>query len=165
MRISAIFAIAENGIIGKDNDIPWKMKDDLKFFMQTTLGHPIIMGRRTYESFGSKPLKGRRNIILTRNSAYQAEGCEITTGLEAAIAMCEGEEEIFVIGGAGIYEEAFEKNLIDRQYKTLIHAEVEGDTRLTLPSDENWEVVEVHSHQADERNEYAYTFVTLDRKN
>lgn len=161
--INAIYAVSENGVIGKDNDLPWKLRDDLKFFMKKTMGHPIIMGRKSFESLG-KPLPKRRNIVVSRNSDFRPEGVEVYASLEAALEAVKGEGEVFITGGAGVYRESIEKGYVNRIYETLVHAEVEGDTFFSLPDPQNWEIVEVDARQADERNEYAYTFRTLEKK-
>lgn len=161
--VNAIYAVSENGVIGKDNDLPWKLKDDLKFFMNKTVGFPIIMGRRSYQSLG-KPLPRRRNIVVSRNPDFQPEGVEVYASLEEALDTLKEEPEVFITGGAGVYKESIEKGYVNRIYETLVHAEVEGDTFFELPDPENWEIVAVDARQADERNEYAYTFRTLKRK-
>jgi dihydrofolate reductase len=162
-QLAAIYAIAENGAIGKGNTIPWRLPADLRHFKKLTTGHPIIMGRKTFESLG-RPLPKRRNILITRNPDYRVEGVEVVHSLEEAVALCEGAEQAFLIGGAQIYQEAFEKGLVDRIYETLVHAEVEGDTFLQRPGEAEWEVLQVESHQADEKNEYAYTYVVRGKR-
>ena len=160
-QIAAIFAISENGAIGKNNQIPWRLPADLKHFKQLTIGKPIIMGRKTWESLG-RPLPKRRNIVVTRNKAYQAVGAEVVNSLEEAMALCADDPAVFIIGGAAIYEETITKGWVTRIHKTLVHAEVEGDTFLDL-SLEEWTIQKVEAHQADEKNEYAYTFLVLER--
>ena len=160
--ISAIYAVSENGVIGKDNDLPWHLPNDFRFFKQYTMGKPILMGRKSFEALG-KPLPGRRNIVITRNSNYQAEGVEIAHSLESAIALCKDAPEICISGGAGIYRLSIEKGYVDLIKETLVHAEVEGDTFFQLPNPEEWEIVEVDARQADDRHEFAYTFRTLKR--
>ena len=126
-RLSLIAAVAANGVIGSDNALPWRLPEDLKRFKALTLGHPVIMGRRTYESIG-RPLPGRRNIVISRNAAFAAAGCETAASLESAIAACAGTAgEIFVIGGAQIYAEALP--LARRLYLTEIRADFPGDAR------------------------------------
>ena len=158
MIISAIFAISENGVIGKDNGIPWKMPADIRRFKRITKGHSVIMGRYTYESVG-RPLKNRRNIIVSRKKGFAPEGCEVVSSLSEAIALCEGEKEVFLVGGSGIYHEGFEKGFTNKIYKTIVHADIEGDVFLNLPDESQWKITEVESHQADEKNEYAYTYI------
>jgi dihydrofolate reductase len=163
MIVSAIFAISENGIIGRDNDIPWRLPADLRRFMKITSGHSVIMGRKTFESMNG-PLPRRRNIVLSRNPDYPCNGCELSPDLGSALKMCEGETEVFIIGGAGVYSEAFEKGWVQKIYQTLVHADVEGDTRLDLPDFSDWEVEAVQSNPADDRNEFAFTYIDRVRK-
>ncbi len=126
-RLSLIAAVAANGVIGSDNAMPWRLPEDLKRFKTLTLGHPVIMGRKTYESIG-RPLPGRRNIVITRNPAYRADGCEAMGSLEAALAACNGTtDEVFGIGGAQIYAEALP--LAQRLYLTEIRRDFPGDAR------------------------------------
>ena len=160
-RVAAIFAISENHVIGSDNDIPWRLSNDLKHFKKLTTGKPIIMGRKTWESLG-RPLPRRRNIVITRNTSFEAHGAEVVHSLQEALDLCADEPEVFIVGGAAIYREAILNGHVSVIYKTLVHAEVDGDTFLHLPED-GWEVTQVESHQADEKNEYAYTFLTLER--
>ncbi|MCI4671467.1 MAG: dihydrofolate reductase [Bacteroidia bacterium] len=161
--IAAIYAVSENGVIGKDNDLPWKLKDDLKFFMNTTMGFPIIMGRKSFESLG-KPLPKRRNIVISRNPTFNPEGVEMCRSLEEAIDLLKEEALIFITGGAGVYKESIDKGYVNKIFETLVHADVEGDTFFKLPNPDNWEITDVDARQADDRNEYAYTFRTLIKK-
>ena len=162
MIVSIIVAMAENGVIGKDNDLPWRLPADLKHFKQTTTGHSIIMGRKTYESIG-RPLPKRRNIVITRNAEWKAEGVEVANSLAAALEMCREEKEVFVIGGGSIYALAFEENLVDKAYVTLVHEEFEGDTYFELPDKAAWVVTEEELHQPDEKNAYSYSFITFSK--
>lgn len=162
--IAVIYAASENDVIGKDNDIPWKLSADLKRFKQLTTGHPIIMGRKTFESLG-RPLPRRRNLVITRNSEYASVGIELFPSLESALAACEQEAKAFVIGGAGLFAESIAKGLVDTIFFTRVHAEVDGDVFYPLPDEKEWEIVEVASNQADEKNEFAYTYITLEKKN
>ncbi|MEM6764086.1 MAG: dihydrofolate reductase [Bacteroidota bacterium] len=153
--ISAIYAISENQVLGKNNDIPWRLSDDLKMFKRTTLGKPIIMGRKTFESLG-KPLPKRRNIVVSRSMPQEVEGYEVYRSLDEAITAC-SEPEIFIIGGAQLFQEAFDKGYIHRVYETLVHAEVEGDVFFSLPDAGMWTTTKVDSFQANEKNEFAFT--------
>ncbi|MEL6633126.1 MAG: dihydrofolate reductase [Bacteroidota bacterium] len=162
--IVAIYAVSENGVIGKENDLPWKLPKDLKHFMNLTLGKCVIMGRKSFDSLGRKPLPRRRNIIVTRQKDFQAAGVEVAHSLEKAIAMCQDEAEICISGGAGIYRESIEKGFVTRIYETLVHADVEGDTYFELPAPDTWEIVDFEAHQADEKHAFAYTFRTLEKK-
>ena len=167
MIVSAIAAVADNGVIGRKNDLPWHLPDDMQFFKQTTLGHPIITGRKNYESIPPKfrPLKGRLNVVITRDADYQAPGAAVVTSLEAALerAKEEGKEEVFIIGGGQIFREALEKDLVDRLYMTFVHADVEGDTHFPAIDAADWQERGRERHEADERHAYAFSFVTLDR--
>lgn len=122
--LSLIAAMARNRVIGRDNQLPWRLPEDLRYFKATTLGKPVIMGRKTWESLG-RPLPGRRNIVVTRNAGYVAAGAEIATSLAAAVAAVDAADEAFVIGGAELYAQALQ--LADRLYLTEIETEVEGD--------------------------------------
>jgi dihydrofolate reductase len=123
--ISLIAAMAENRVIGRDNAIPWRLPDDLKRFRQITMGHPVIMGRKTFESI-AKPLPGRKNIIITRNPDFHPEECIVAHDLRDALAECADSDEVFICGGGEIFREALP--LADRIYLTVIHEEIEGDT-------------------------------------
>jgi len=158
--ISAIYAVSENGVIGVDNDLPWRLPNDLKFFKSKTIGKPIIMGRKSFESIG-KALPKRRNIVLTRNKDFHAEGVETYQSLEAALEACKDEPEVCITGGAGVYEKAINEGYVNLIYETLVHAEIEGDTFFKLANPQEWKIVEVDARQADEKHEYAYTFRTL----
>jgi dihydrofolate reductase len=161
MIISLVLAVSENGVIGKNNQLPWRLPADLKHFKKVTLGHTVIMGRKTYDSIG-KPLPQRRNIVITRNQEWKADGTEVFNSLEAAIEACEGEEEVFVIGGATIYKKVLEENLANRIYLTRIHENFDGDTFFKLPNADSWTEIERETHQPDEKNQYVYSFFTLE---
>jgi dihydrofolate reductase len=163
-NIIAIYAVSENGVIGKDNDLPWDLPTDMKHFMRSTLGKTIIMGRRSFDSIDNKPLPRRRNIVITRQKDYRAQGVEVAHSLEEALALAQDQEEIWITGGAGVYEEAIKKGYVNLIYETLVHAEVDGDVLFQLPNPEQWEIIDVDAHQADEKNEYAFTIRTLKRK-
>ncbi len=154
MNISIIVAAAENNVIGKDNDMPWRLSADLKRFKKLTMGHHIVMGRKTFESIG-KPLPGRTSVIITRNKDYKQEGCIVVHSLEEALQTI-NDDEIFVIGGGEIYNMAFEK--ADKLYLTRVHASLEGDT--CIPEVNNrWQEVEREDFQKDEKNQYDYSFI------
>lgn len=160
MVLSIIVAAAENGVIGRDNGLIWHLPADLKHFKTITTGHTILMGRRTFESIG-KALPNRRNIVITRNPDYRAEGCELAGSVDEALKMTEGEEEVFITGGGPIYKETW--NRADRLYLTVVHTEVEGDTKIPAVSPECWKEVSRESHKADDKNEFDYTFVNYVR--
>lgn len=167
MIVSAIAAVAENGTIGLDGDLPWHLPDDLKYFQRITKGHHVITGRKNYESIPAKyrPLKGRTNVVVTRNAAYEAPGAlvvpSLNTGLE--IAHLANEREVFIIGGGQIYHEALTMRVIDRLYLTIVHADVEGDTHFPKLDADEWEEKERTRHEADERHAFAFSFVLLER--
>ncbi len=154
MTISIIVAAAENNVIGKDNDMPWRLSADLKRFKKLTMGHHIIMGRKTFESIG-KPLPGRTSVIITRNKDYRQDDCIVAHSLEEAFKMVE-DEEVFIIGGGEIYNMAFD--IADKLYLTRVHATLEGDT--CIPEiNNNWEEVECEKFLKDEKNQYDYSFI------
>ncbi len=163
---SLIVAVADNGVIGSNNQLPWRISADLKYFKRVTLGKPIIMGRLTYESIG-KPLPGRTNIVMTRDSAWQADGVERASDLEAALAIAkqianDSElEEVMIIGGATIYREALPR--ADRLYLTRVHTEVDGDAFFPELDLSEWLETPVE-HLAADGPTPACSFVRLDRK-
>lgn len=164
MKISMIAAMGKNRVIGLDNKMPWHLPADLQWFKKVTLGCPIIMGRKTYESIG-RPLPGRLNIILSRNDQLNIEGCSVVNSLDDALTLAKEadntKEEIFITGGAHLYNKFL--STTDRLYLTLIDEEFDGDTFFPDYSELNWETVSEVSNQADDKNPYPYTFVTLDR--
>jgi dihydrofolate reductase len=153
--------MAENRVIGVNNTLPWRLPADLRHFRQLTTGHHVIMGRRNYESIG-RPLPDRTNIVVTRNRDYRAPGCEVRHSLEEALRDASGDPEVFVIGGAEIYRQALDK--ADRIYLTLVHADVPGDTFFPEFDARDWNEISCARHEADEKNPYACSFVTYDRK-
>ena len=158
MLISIIVAVSKNGVIGKDNQLIWRLPDDLKRFKKLTTGHPIIMGRKTYESIG-RLLPGRKNIIITRSPDYKLDGAEIYHSIEAAIASC-NDEKIFIIGGAEIFKQTLP--LISEVYRTVIQHSFEADAFFPEISAEfkmTWE----ECHSADEKNKYAFCFQKWER--
>ena len=166
MKISLIVAVAENGVIGKDNDLIWHLPKDMQFFKEITIGHHVIMGRKNFESIPHKyrPLPNRTNIIITRQSEYKAEGCIVVNSVETAleIAKNNGDIEPFIIGGGQIYRIAIEKNLVDKIYLTKIHHSFKGDTFFPeLSSD--WRETNKTKNKADDKHKYNYDFITLER--
>lgn len=159
-RIALIAAMAENRVIGRENRLPWRLPADLRRFKSVTMGKPVIMGRKTYESIG-KPLPGRSNIVVTRDPDYRAPGCQVVHSLGQALEAGAGHAEVMVIGGAELYREALGR--AERMYLTLIRAEVEGDTLFPDIEPQQWRELERESHCADEKNQYDYDFVTLQR--
>ncbi len=160
--ISLIVAAAENNVIGKDNQIPWKLPDDMKFFREKTEGHPIITGRKNYEAMG-RALPNRPNIVVTTQPDYDAPDCIVVPSVHEAIERAEDFEgdEIFVIGGGQIYREALP--LADRIYYTKIHANIDGDVTFPEINESEWQEIERVEHPADDRHQFPFTFITLDR--
>ncbi|MCI4648279.1 dihydrofolate reductase [Phaeodactylibacter sp.] len=164
MTLSAIVAIDKNSVIGKDDDIPWHLPADLKYFKRRTLNHHIIMGRKTFESIG-RPLPKRTNIIVTRNPFFVASNCLVAGSLQEAIDLARnnGEDEAFIIGGGTIYEQAMP--IIDRLYLTEVDTTVEGgEVFFPEVNAAIWSEVYSEAHQPDEKNPHAYTFKVLERK-
>ncbi|AOW17306.1 diacylglycerol kinase [Polaribacter vadi] len=158
MIITIIAAIAKNNALGKNNDLIWHLPADLKRFKKITTGHYIIMGRNTFESIG-KPLPNRTTIIITRNKNYFKDGCLIANSLEQALEMAKEEEQVFVIGGAQIYNYAMEHNLVDTLDITLVHHEFDADVYFPEIDSDIWEQVEIESFTADDKNKLDYSFV------
>lgn len=158
-EIILIAAVAENGVIGRDNTLPWRLKADLAHFKATTSGHPVLMGRKTWESLG-RPLPGRRNMVVTRDPGYSAAGAEVFTSPGAAIAAVGG-GKVFVIGGAEIYRQLLDR--ADALILTEVHAEVDGDAQ--FPDFDRTRFVEYarSTHAADVSNEFAFDFVEYRR--
>lgn len=163
MKISLIAAATENNVIGKDNDLPWKLPDDMRFFVRTTKGHHILMGRQNFEAT-NKLLPNRTNIIITRQADYSFEGAVVFHSIEEGIRFAEekGETELMIIGGGEIFKQTL--SIADRIYLTRIHAEIEGDTYFPEIDMKNWKIVSEEEHPIDERHLYSFTFYTLDRK-
>ncbi len=164
MTISAILAVSRNRVIGKNNDLPWHLPADMKYFMNTTRNHHIIMGRKTFESLG-KPLKNRVNIVLTRDLFYAASGIIVTHTMDEALQVAEdgGESEVFIIGGAEIYRQSLP--VLDKIYITEIDLEVEGgDAFFDELNSDFWELDSCESHQPDEKNKYPYSFKVFKSK-
>jgi dihydrofolate reductase len=163
MVVSLIVAVSENGVIGRDGGLPWHLPRDLRHFKSTTMGHHLIIGRRTWDEVG-KPLPGRTMVVITRSRRFEAEGAIVVHSLEDALEVAGNDDEVFVGGGAHVYRMALERDLVDRLYITRVHVEVEGDTILPEIDLAGWELVFEEHHEADERNEHACTFEVYDRK-
>lgn len=161
MQLSIIVAMDRNRVIGKNDSLPWHISEDLKHFKKITMGKPIVMGRKTHESIG-RPLPGRENIILTRDADYTAEGCTVLHSLEEIFEHCKDIEEVMITGGSEIYKSTLEQ--VSRLYLTEVHAEVEGDTFFPEFDRSQWEEVSREDHKADEKNEFDYSFLVLERK-
>lgn len=166
IRTSLIVAAAENGVIGKDNNMPWKISSDLKYFKRITMDKPIIMGRKTFQSIG-KPLPGRVNIVITRDTTFAPEGVitahSVEMALDVAKGMAEvkGLKEVMVIGGAQIYELCLPE--ADRLYLTRIHAEIDGDASFPELDPKDWLEYSSEHHVAGEKDSHDYSFIVLDR--
>lgn len=167
MIISMIAAVAENHVIGKNNDLVWSLPDDMRYFMQTTSGYPVIMGRKNYDSIPDKyrPLKNRTNIIITRNAAYKADDCPdciVVNSIDDALTEAKKEnKEIFIIGGGQIYEVGL--HLCDRLYITEIKASFDGDAFFPAFNKSDWKESSRESHVKDDRHDYEFDFVVYDR--
>ena len=157
--ISMIVARSRNHVIGRDNQMPWKISADLQFFRRVTMGYPVIMGRKTWESIG-RPLPGRRNIVVSRNANYEAAGGELASSLDAALNQLNEAPRVFVIGGEQLFTQAFDK--ADRLYITEIEMDVQGgDTFFEIPNESVWKEVE---RTPGSENNIHFNFVTLERK-
>lgn len=162
MKISLIVAMASNRVIGINGQMPWHLSADLKKFRQITTGHPILMGRKTYESIG-RALPGRRNIIISRNPDYKIDGCEVFSDIKVAIASCNDREEVFVIGGAAFYESMLPK--ADFLYLTEIHQAFDGDTYFPEINPQEWQEIERLDIDDDASVNFSYSFLKLQRIN
>lgn len=166
MKISLICAMAKNGVIGRNNGLPWHLPEDLRYFKETTMGHAIIMGRKTWESIG-RPLPGRISIVVTGNSSYQADGAKVVHSVDQAVRVAQAlsetdtVSEAFVIGGAAMYAAAMP--VAARFYLTRVHAEVEGDTVLTGFNEEEWHEINRQDFSRNEANPYDYSICILDK--
>lgn len=161
MIVSMVVAISENNAIGKDNQLLWYLPRDLRHFKTITSGHTVIMGRKTFDSVG-RPLPNRRNIVITRTKDLEIDGAEVVNGLEAALRLCEAEDEVFIVGGAEIYKQAMPHT--DRIYLTVVHERFEADTYFPEIDMDIWKETASESHQPDEKNNLAFTFSTLERR-
>ena len=157
--ISIIVAVAQNGVIGDKNSLLWHISEDLRFFKRTTSGHPVIMGRKTYESLG-RPLPNRTNVVISRTIG-EIEGCTVVRSLEEAIALFPAEEEVFVIGGAQIY--ALALDVADRFYLTRVGHDYEGDTSFPAWDESKWKLISREAFEQGEKYPYPFAFETYDR--
>lgn len=163
MDLAAIVVIAENGAIGKNGDLLCHLPADLKHFKDITMGHTIIMGRRTWESLPKGALPGRKNVVITRNADFVAPGAEVYHSLEEALQATRNDEERFIIGGGMLYSEAFA--ITNILHLTLLHASFpDADTFFPAFNYEEWQEISREDHDADERNPHPYSFVTLRRR-
>lgn len=163
MKISCIVAVAQDLVIGKDNDIPWYLPADLQYFKKRTLGHHIIMGRKCYASIG-RPLPKRTNVIITRDPFFISTNCLVTHSIAEALEQAQdnGEEEAFIIGGGTIYEQT--ADLWDKLYLTEVDLKVEGDIYFPALDMDQWSLTSEEAHKADDKNEHNYIFKIYERK-
>jgi dihydrofolate reductase len=166
MKIALYAAVASNGVIGRDNGLPWRLSSDLKRFKADTMGKPIVMGRKTWESFPKRPLPGRLNVVITRDLAFRAEGAEVVHSLEEALEVAARKspeaDEICVIGGAEIFRQAIGK--ADRLHITHVLAEIDGDVHFPPIDADNWELVSSQTYPAGERDSHETRYAIYDRR-
>ncbi len=162
MTVSILAAVAANGVIGRDNQVPWRISTDLKRLKSVTMGHRVIMGRKTFESL-PQALPGRTNIVVTRDAAWRApKGVLVAGTVEHALELASGDDEVFILGGAQIYAQTLHR--ADRMYITEVHADVEGDTRFPEFDDVvEWKLVDREDYEADAKNEFPFSFLTYER--
>jgi len=160
-RVSIIAAMAQNRTIGINNTLPWRLPGELKYFKAVTMGHHILMGRKTYESIG-KPLPGRTTVIITRNKDFTAPGCITANSIDAAIQASAGDDEIFFVGGAELYSQALA--FADRLYLTEIQKDFEGDAHFPSFDYNQWQEIQREKHKVDEPDGLEYHFVVYDKK-
>ena len=161
MKISVIVAVSDNGVIGKDGHLPWPLSQDLKRFKAITTGHHVLLGRKNYEDIG-RPLPNRVNLVLSRNENFEAPGCIVVRDMEQALKIAEqsGEEELFIIGGASVYERAMPKST--KLYLTKVHAEIDGDVKMPTLG-EGWKLLSEEHIGKSEKDDYETTFQVLER--
>ena len=170
MRLSLIAAMADNRVIGINNSLPWKLPSDMSWFRKHTLGKPIIMGRKTFESFGGRTLPDRTNIVITRDNNYQAEGIVVANSIDQAIDKATEHannstadvDEAMIIGGASFYEQMLTR--VDRMYLTFVDAKVDGDAWFPEYNPDDWQEIQRIDVDADEKNSFNHSFVIFDRK-
>lgn len=160
MRVSLIAAVADNGTIGRDNALPWRLPADLKRFRRLTTGHPVIMGRRSHESIG-RPLPQRTNIVVTRRADFSAPGCIVVNSLAQAFSACPGAADVFVLGGAELYAQTLGQ--AQRLYLTQVHAVIAGDAFFPTIDWSAWREVTRERHEPDAAHAYSYSFVDFER--
>jgi dihydrofolate reductase len=164
MIISLVVAASENNVIGKNNQLLWHLPKDMKFFKNVTWAMPVVMGRKTFESMGSKPLPGRKNIVITRKPGWNAEGVSVVNSVDAAASLADSlnYKEIFIIGGGEIYMIAFDR--ANKIYMTRVHTELDGDTYFPVLEKNNWRLVNKTDNAADEKHAYPFSFQLWERK-
>jgi dihydrofolate reductase len=164
MIISLVVAASENNVIGKNNQLLWHLPKDMKFFKNVTWAMPVVMGRKTFASIGNKPLPGRKNIVITRQPGWQAEGVSVVDSVDAAADLAEqlNYKEIFIIGGGVIYMIAFDR--ANKIYMTRVHAELEGDTYFPVIEKDDWKLASNTDNASDDKHAYAFSFQLWERK-
>jgi len=160
-RLTLIVARARNGVIGRNGTIPWRLPEELAYFKRTTMGHPIVMGRRTWESIG-RPLPGRRSIVISRTAGFSAPGAEVVPSLDAALELAADAPEVFVIGGARLYEEAAPR--AQRMLVTELDADFEGDTYFAQPDPRHWIATQRERIEPTATRPFAFEYVVYDRR-
>ncbi|WP_190600360.1 dihydrofolate reductase [Candidatus Vesicomyidisocius sp. SY067_SCS001] len=160
MKLSIIVAMDDNYLIGKDNSLPWYLPADLAYFKKTTIGKTILMGRKTYESIGMS-LPNRRNIIVSQNTKFKADNCEVVSSIDVALSLANNDNELMIVGGSSFYDQIIDK--VDRLYITEVKGKFDGDAY--FPEFDRTKFIELsrESHQPDEKNFYTYNFVVLQR--
>ena len=161
-KIALIVAVAKNNVIGAENIIPWYCPADLQYFKRTTMGAPVLMGRKTYQSLKIKPLPGRQNIIVTRDKNFQVESCDIVYDIEEGLQLACKEERVFIIGGEDIYQQVLDR--AEELYITYVDVEVEGDRYFPAISIADWQLIKEEHHAADDKNPHDLRFIQLVRK-
>ena len=159
--ISIIVAVAQNDAIGKNNDLLWHIHADLKRFKKLTLGHTIIMGKRTYQSLPIKPLSNRRSVVITDDPDDRFEGCITVSSIEESLKLCDPSKETFIIGGASVYRQFLP--LTDRLYLTKVHQDFEGDVFFPAVNYNNWKLVSEENFPPDDKNDFSFSFLIYDR--
>ena len=160
-QISIIVALSENNVIGSENSLPWKLSADLKRLKSITMGHHLIMGRRTWESLG-RALPGRTNVVITSQKDFKAEDAEVVHSLDEALKISSGDDEVFIFGGGKIFKEAMP--LVKKIYMTRVHANIKGDTYFPTLNMNEWNESVRENFNADEKNQFDYSFITLIKK-
>ncbi len=161
LKITLIVAAAENNAIGKDNQMPWHLPNDFKYFKRNTIGHSIVMGRKTFDSIG-KPLPERRNIVLTRDQNYANSEVDVANSIQDVLTYCRDEREIFIIGGANIYEQT--RALANRVLMTRVHTTIDGDAFFPELPESEWQLISQDKHLKDEKHAFDYTFEIWERR-
>lgn len=160
MQLALIAAMSTNRVIGKNNQLPWHMPADLKHFKRLTVNKPVVMGRKTYESIG-RPLPKRRNLVITQQPDFSAEGCEIFNSIDTAIEAVGDADEVMIIGGAGIYQQVIDR--VDTMYLTIIESDISGDAYFPEWQEKDWDEVSNEAHPADSENPLPYRFTQYKR--